>query len=142
MIKDDEKLNRFLQAQEQQYVIALYELANGQKTTHWIWFIFPQLTDLGHSETAKFYGLNDKYEATDYLNHPYLGSRYYECCHALMSHADKSAETIMGSEVDAQKLQSSLTLMQIAGADDIVEQCLMTFYNGNHCISTKQLLEA
>jgi len=137
-----DKLDRFLRAQEQQYVDALYELVNGQKTTHWIWFIFPQLTNLGYSETAKFYGLRDKDEATDYLNHPYLGSRYYECCRALMSHAGKSIQAIMGSEVDAQKLQSSLTLMQIAGADDIVEQCLMTFYNGNHCVYTKQLLEA
>ena len=51
-----DKLDRFLRAQEQQYVDALYELVNGQKTTHWIWFIFPQLKDLGHSETAKFYG--------------------------------------------------------------------------------------
>ena len=137
-----DKLNRFLQAQEQQYVTALYELVNGQKTTHWIWFIFPQLRDLGHSETAKFFGLRGIADATDYLNHPYLGSRYYECCQALMSHAGKSIQAIMGSEVDAQKLQSSLTLMQIAGADDIVEQCLMTFYNGNHCVYTKQLLEA
>ena len=135
------ELNRFLIAQEQQYVDALYELVNGQKTTHWIWFIFPQLADLGHSETAKFYGLNDKYEATDYLNHPYLGSRYYECCRALMSHTDKSIKTIMGSEVDVQKLQSSLTLMHIAGADDIVGQCLGTFYDSNLCGSTKQLLE-
>lgn len=135
------ELNRFLIAQEQQYVDALYELVNGQKTTHWIWFIFPQLADLGHSETAKFYGLNDKYEATDYLNHPYLGSRYYECCRALMSHAGKSIQAIMGSEVDVQKLQSSLTLMHIAGADDIVGQCLGTFYDSNLCGSTKQLLE-
>ena len=136
------ELNRFLIAQEQQYVDALYELVNGQKTTHWIWFIFPQLADLGHSETAKFYGLNDKYEATDYLNHPYLGSRYYECCRALMSHAGKSIQAIMGSEVDVQKLQSSLTLMHIAGADDIVGQCLGTFYDSNLCGYTKQLLEA
>lgn len=135
------ELNRFLIAQEQQYVDALYELVNGQKTTHWIWFIFPQLADLGHSETAKFFGLNDKYEATDYLNHPYLGSRYYECCRALMSHAGKSIQAIMGSEVDVQKLQSSLTLMHIAGADDIVGQCLGTFYDSNLCGSTKQLLE-
>ena len=135
------ELNRFLIAQEQQYVDALYELVNGQKTTHWIWFIFPQLADLGHSTTAKFYGLNDKYEATDYLNHPYLGSRYYECCRALMSHAGKSIQAIMGSEVDVQKLQSSLTLMHIAGADDIVGQCLGTFYDSNLCGSTKQLLE-
>jgi len=134
------ELNRFLIAQEQQYVDALYELVNGQKTTHWIWFIFPQLADLGHSETAKFFGLNDKYEATDYLNHPYLGSRYYECCRALMSHAGKSIQAIMGSEVDVQKLQSSLTLMHIAGADDIVGQCLGTFYDSNLCGSTKQLL--
>ena len=118
------ELNRFLIAQEQQYVDALYELA-----------------DLGHSETAKFFGLNDKYEATDYLNHPYLGSRYYECCRALMSHAGKSIQAIMGSEVDVQKLQSSLTLMHIAGADDIVGQCLGTFYDSNLCGSTKQLLE-
>lgn len=135
------ELNRFLIAQEQQYVDALYELVNGQKTTHWIWFIFPQLADLGHSETAKFFGLRDKDEATDYINHPYLGSRYYECCRALMSHAGKSIQAIMGSEVDVQKLQSSLTLMHIAGADDIVGQCLGTFYDSNLCGSTKQLLE-
>ena len=136
-----DRFDRFLRAQKQQYVDALYELVNGQKTTHWIWFIFPQLADLGHSETAKFFGLRDKYEATDYINDTVLGNRYYECCRALMSHAGKSIEVIMGSEIDAQKLQSSLTLMQMARDDGIVGRCLMTFYAGNPCVSTKQLLE-
>jgi len=134
-------LNKFLMAQAQAYATALSELKNGQKTTHWIWYIFPQLADLGHSTTAKFFGLKDKAEAKDYLCHPVLGHRYFECCDALVSHADKSAETIMGSEVDAQKLQSSLTLMQMARDDGIVGRCLMTFYAGNPCVSTKQLLE-
>lgn len=134
-------LNRFLVAQEQGYAAALSELISGKKTSHWIWYIFPQLKDLGRSPTAKHFGLNGLVEARDYIAHPLLGPRYLECCKALQLHRDVSVEAIMGSCVDKQKLRSSLTLMTAAGAGDVAELCLAFFYDGGRCELTDQQLE-
>ena len=134
-------LTRFLKAQQREYSTALFELTSGRKTSHWIWCIFPQLTDLGRSETAKFFGLEGADEAKEYLNHPVLGCRYFECCTALLSHSDKPVQTIMGSWIDAQKLKSSLTLMQMVDSSDVVEQCLLTFYAKERCVSTVRILQ-
>lgn len=66
-------LRRFIEAQETTYAAALQEIKSGKKTGHWMWFIFPQLQGLGFSDTAKFYAIRDKAEATDYMNDPVLG---------------------------------------------------------------------
>ena len=134
-------LNRFLVAQEQSYAAALSELNSGQKTTHWIWYIFPQLKDLGRSPTAKHFGLNDIVEARDYIAHPLLGPRYLECCKALLLHRDKSVEAIIGGWVDKQKLRSSLTLMMEAGVGDVAELCLTLFYSSGRCELTDWILK-
>ena len=134
-------LNRFLAAQEQSYAAALSELKSGQKTSHWIWYIFPQLKDLGRSPTAKHFGLNGILEARDYIAHPLLGLRYRECCKALLLHRDESVEAIMGSWVDKQKLRSSLTLMTAAGVGNVAEICLTLFYSDGRCELTEQILK-
>jgi len=134
-------LNRFLVAQEQSYAAALSELNRGQKTSHWIWYIFPHLKDLGRSPTAKHFGLNGIVEARDYIAHPLLGLRYRECCKALLLHRDKSVEAIMGGWVDKQKLRSSLTLMTAAGVGDVAELCLTLFYSGGRCELTERILK-
>ena len=134
-------LNRFLAAQEQSYAAALSELNSGQKTSHWIWYIFPQLKDLGRSPTAKHFGLNGILEARDYIAHPLLGLRYRECCKALLLHRDESVEAIMGGWVDKQKLRSSLTLMTAAGAGDVAELCLTLFYSDGRCELTERILK-
>ena len=134
-------LSRFIIAQEQYYAAALSELNSGQKTSHWIWYVFPQLKDLGRSPTAKHFGLHGMIEARDYIAHPLLGPRYLECCKALLLHRDKSVEAIIGGWVDKQKLRSSLTLMTEAGIGDVAELCLTLFYSDGRCELTERILK-
>jgi uncharacterized protein (DUF1810 family) len=104
-------LDRFLQAQEKTYAGALAELKAGQKTGHWIWWIFPQLRGLGTSHNSTYYGLADQAEAAAYLAHPVLGSRYRECVavvHGYLCQSGVDPEKLMGSKVDVMKLRSSL----------------------------------
>ena len=108
-------LDRFLQAQEKDgsYARALAELKAGQKTGHWIWWVFPQLKGLGTSENSVFYGLDDDAEAKAYLQHPVLGQRYCDCVHEVymqLYRHGKMPLVLMGSDVDVMKLRSSLEL--------------------------------
>ena len=134
-------LSRFIIAQEQYYAAALSELNSGQKTSHWIWYVFPQLKDLGRSPTAKHFGLHGMIEARDYIAHRLLGPRYLECCKALLLHRDKPVEAIIGGWVDKQKLRSSLTLMTEAGIGDVAELCLTLFYSDGRCELTERILK-
>lgn len=112
-------LDRFIQAQEKTYAGALAELKAGQKTGHWIWWVFPQLRGLGTSHNSTYYGLADEAEARAYLQHPVLGARYRECVAVVHGHLCQGVVaplTLMGSEVDVLKLRSSLQLFrQVAG---------------------------
>ncbi|MEI4470556.1 DUF1810 domain-containing protein [Frigidibacter sp. MR17.24] len=108
-------LARFHAAQARQYADALAELRAGRKTSHWIWFVFPQLRALGRSGTARFYGIEDLAEAQAYLADPVLSARLAEAAGAVLDHAGTAVETIMGSSVDALKLRSSATLFAHAG---------------------------
>lgn len=110
---DEFKLERFLKAQSSSYATALTELQRGAKRSHWIWFIFPQLSALGRSSTAKFYGIESLREARAYLAHPVLGARYIECVSTLQDLATSDPVVVFG-ETDAMKLRSSLTLFQAA----------------------------
>ena len=78
-------LQRFLNAQEKDYWVALSEIKNGKKQSHWIWYIFPQVQGLGLSETSKFYAIKNIHEAEEFLNHPILGSRLIEICNELLN---------------------------------------------------------
>lgn len=110
-------LDRFLQAQEPTYEAAVRELTAGRKTSHWMWFVFPQIAGLGRSDTARYYAIADLDEARAYLAHPELGARLRLCVRALLAHRDKSARTILGSPDDV-KLRSSLTLFEAASASE------------------------
>jgi uncharacterized protein (DUF1810 family) len=104
-------LDRFIKAQEKTYADALAELKAGQKTGHWIWWVFPQMRGLGTSEYSVFYGIVDEAEALTYLQHPVLGARYRECVSVVHGHLCQGRVdplTLMGSEVDVVKLRSSL----------------------------------
>ena len=108
-------LDRILQAQEKDgsYARALAELKAGQKTGHWIWWVFPQLKGLGTSENTVFYGLDDDAEAKAYLQHPVLGQRYCDCVHEVYMQLYRHGKiplVLMGSDVDVMKLRSSLEL--------------------------------
>jgi uncharacterized protein (DUF1810 family) len=108
---DRERLEHFVEAQDHAgtYERALEELRAGRKTSHWMWFVFPQIAGLGQSEMSRRYALSSPEEAQAYLEHPVLGPRLTECAQALLRHEGLSAEEIMGG-IDAVKLRSSMTL--------------------------------
>jgi uncharacterized protein (DUF1810 family) len=110
-------LSRFVQAQDGIYPQALAELTAGDKQSHWMWFIFPQIAGLGRSPTAQFFAIADRAEAQAYSRHPLLGARLRECTGAMLTWARRrSARAILGP-VDALKFTSSMTLFE-ACADD------------------------
>jgi uncharacterized protein (DUF1810 family) len=109
-------LDRFVEAQNGTYEDAKAELTAGRKRTHWMWFIFPQLSGLGSSPTAQHYAIRDLDEARAYLAHPVLGPRLYELA-AILVKAERSATEIFGYPDDL-KLRSSMTLFARAAAAD------------------------
>ena len=111
----------------------------GRKRSHWMWFIFPQLRGLGRSPTARFYGIADLQEARAYLADPVLGGRLVACALAVLGHADRAPEDIMGP-VDALKLRSCATLFREAGGGPEFNGILDAFYGGRPCRATLDLL--
>ncbi|HVS93794.1 MAG TPA: DUF1810 domain-containing protein [Mucilaginibacter sp.] len=139
LIKRTMGLERFLKAQERDYMQALSEMRNGRKTSHWIWYIFPQIAGLGYSEMSKHYAIKDLPEAKEYLAHPVLGKRLVEISNTLLSH-NKSANSIMGSPDDL-KLRSSMTLFSLVpGADPVFDRVLAKFFDGKKDSATLQLV--
>lgn len=122
-----DKLVRFVQAQKLWYLTVIQELRVGQKRLHWMWFVFPQLTKLGYSANAKYYGIDDFEQAKAYLSHPVLGERLRECCTLLLNIPHNDSVAIFG-ELDSLKLQSSMTLFDVVCADDIFADVLHKFF--------------
>jgi uncharacterized protein (DUF1810 family) len=134
-------LERFVEAQAGAYAVALRELRERRKRSHWMWFIFPQLRGLGSSAMAVRYGIGSLEEAAGYLAHPLLGPRLHECTGAVNEACDCSAERIFGP-VDAMKLRSSMTLFEFAGGGPPFRRCLDSFFDGVPDRRTLDLLEA
>ncbi len=118
-MNDPHNLQRFLDAQASVYTQVLAELRAGSKRSHWMWFIFPQIAGLGHSETARYFAIASCAEAAAYLAHPILGPRLRECCHLAMLIEGRSAREIFGTPGD-MKFRSSLTLFAAVAADNAV----------------------
>ncbi|MDH2416410.1 DUF1810 domain-containing protein [Nocardioides sp. CER19] len=133
-------LRRFHDAQEGVYEQALAELRRGHKTSHWIWFVFPQVAGLGHSATSQHYAIGSLEEARAYAADDVLGPRLVECASAVLGHHDRSALDIMGSP-DDQKLWSSMTLFAIAApSEPVFQQVLDTFFAGQRDPRTEAFL--
>jgi uncharacterized protein (DUF1810 family) len=125
-------LERFVRAQDSggMYQRAVAELRNGRKTSHWMWFIFPQIAGLGRSAMAQAYAISDLAEARAYLAHPVLGPRLIECTEIVASHQGLSAQQIFGG-IDAIKLRSSMTLFARADPDQaIFQQVIEQYFDG------------
>lgn len=122
-------LNRFVEAQDQNYPRALEEIRRGAKRSHWMWFIFPQLNGLGRSAMAQRYGIASLDEAKAYLDHPVLGSRYIQCVTALQDLRGNDPVAVFGA-VDATKLRSSLTLFEAAGGNPLFAAALDRWFAG------------
>jgi uncharacterized protein (DUF1810 family) len=133
-------LARFVRAQERDYVQALAELVAGQKRTHWIWYVLPQLRELGRSQMARDYGIADSNEAAAYYAHPVLGPRLVQCVNAVLGHRDTSVVRILG-ETDAMKFRSCLTLFANVVPDEpVFLDALNTFYEGKPDLETTRIL--
>lgn len=138
-------LRRFVAAQDEHgtYDAALAELRRGRKTTHWMWFVLPQLLGLGQSAMAQRYGVRGLAEARAYLAHPVLGPRLRECCDALLALGTSDAEAVLGG-IDAVKLRSSMTLFAHAAEDDdeaaVFRAVLDRFFGGEEDGATLSLL--
>ena len=134
------RLDRFIEAQAPVYAQALGELRAGQKVSHWMWFIFPQVAGLGQSATSRAYAIQSLKEARAYLAHPVLGARLRECCQAVMNVRGKSAEEIFGP-VDAMKLRSCLTLFTEADHGDVLFfNLLEKYFDGDADEATLEIL--
>jgi uncharacterized protein (DUF1810 family) len=122
-------LQRFLAAQEDggTYDRAVAELRRGRKSSHWMWFVFPQLAGLGRSPTAVHYALSSLDEARAYLAHPVLGPRLVECAQVLTELSGPTAEEVFGA-LDAMKLHSSMTLFALADPDQPVFRAVLDRY--------------
>jgi uncharacterized protein (DUF1810 family) len=129
---DPYELMRFVRAQDEAgtYERALHELESGRKSSHWMWFVFPQLSGLGSSPMAQRYAIGSLNEARAYLQHPVLGPRLQESARALTGQAERDAEAILGS-IDAIKLRSSMTLFARADPENpLFAQVLDQYFDG------------
>lgn len=128
-VRNDFNLERFVLAQRNVYSQALSEIIRGRKTSHWMWFIFPQVKGLGRSYESQLYGIGDLSEARAYLAHDVLGNRLRECVSALLRIENRTALEIFGP-IDEMKLRSSLTLFNAASEEVIFDQAIAKYFNG------------
>ena len=129
---DKYNLQRFIDAQQNIYQVALSEIRNGKKETHWIWYIFPQLVGMGHSYNSRYYGIEDFDEAKAFLGNKELDSHIREITKQLLSLEDLSAIQIFGG-LDAKKVRSCMTLFAMVSPNDIFENVLDKYYDGKRC---------
>jgi uncharacterized protein (DUF1810 family) len=129
---DPYNLERFVDAQNSggTYQRALDELRRGQKTSHWIWFVFPQIAGLGQSATSKLFAISSLDEAQAYVRHPVLGPRLVEAARIVAETGGRTAEQIFGA-LDAQKLRSSMTLfMRAVPSEPVFSTVLERYFDG------------
>lgn len=133
-------LNRFIEAQELKYQDALSEIKQGRKVSHWMWFIFPQIRGLGHSEMSRKYAIKDLEEAEQFLKHPLLGERLINISKLLIQFSDKSAHDIFGSPDDL-KLKSCMTLFSaVKNSPPIFNQILNQYFGSSKDMETRRLI--
>lgn len=132
-------LDRFVKAQEKMYDIALSEIKNGKKISHFMWYIFPQLKGLGYSDISNYYGISGLEEAKEYLEDEILGNRLYNITLELLKIDEDDPINIFGN-VDALKLKSSMTLFDIVSDDEIFYDVLKKYYGGKKDERTIALL--
>ena len=129
-MRPDNDLERFVDAQSPVFTDVLDELRAGRKTSHWMWFVFPQLRGLGRSPTAHYYGIRSGDEALSYLAHPVLGKRLRECVERVLAIDGRSAHAIFGSP-DDMKFHSSMTLFaRVAPDETLFQRALDKYFAG------------
>ena len=136
-----QSLKRFVEAQDRVYASVLKELAAGNKTSHWMWFVFPQLKALGRSSIAKHFGIESGGEALAYWQHPVLGKRLKECTELVLAAGGKTVHEIFDSPDDL-KFRSCMTLFaRVAPEEPVFSQALELFFGGQQDQMTLNLLQ-
>lgn len=133
-------LQKFIIAHQRDYATALYEIRNGRKRSHWMWYIFPQIRGLGRSSTSQYYAIDSLEEASAFLSDTYLGGNLREICEVLLELESNNPTEIFGKP-DDMKLRSSMTLFACAaGRDSVFEKVLNKYFGGRCDIRTKKIL--
>jgi uncharacterized protein (DUF1810 family) len=142
-MRSETDLERFVEAQDSVYATVRQELRAGRKATHWMWFVFPQLRGLGHSATARYYGIESASEALAFLAHPVLGPRLRECVELVLGIEGSTVHRIFGSP-DNLKFHSSMTLFAtVAPNDPLFRRALEKYYGGERdALTLARLREA
>lgn len=129
-MSDKNILAKFITAQKEDFDIALTEIKNGRKESHWIWYIFPQIAGLGRSATSEYYAIQNLSEAKMYLENEYLRNNLLTICQALLDLKTDNAEEVLGW-IDAIKLKSSMTLFTLATPEEPVFKAVLDkFFHG------------
>jgi len=138
-LNDPYDLDRFVRAQEPDYARALSELRAGQKQSHWMWYVFPQIEGLGASTMSRRYSIKSAAEARAYLDHPLLGARLRECFAAVLNIEGRSALQIFGSPDDL-KLRSCATLFAAVSGEAVFGNVIKKYFSGQHDPETLSIL--
>ncbi len=134
-------IDRFIKAQREYFERALSEIKSGRKRSHWMWFIFPQLRDLGQSHTAIYYGISGIDEAKEYIQNDYLRENLIAITCALLALEENDPNVIMG-RIDALKLCSCMTLFEVAEPNvEFFSKAIEKFYGGTRDKNTLRLLQ-
>lgn len=139
MSSNNFNLARFVEEKNGVYPIALKEMQEGRKRSHWMWYIFPQLKHLGHSYNAKYYGISGIEEASAYLLHPILGQHLREVCETILNLPEKDAKAIFGG-IDTIKLRSSMTLFDLVSPNEVFAQVIGKYFSGQRDILTLKII--
>ena len=133
-------LQRFIDGQKIGYETALKEMKDGEKQSHWIWYVFPQINGLGRRTKSLYYGISDIEEARAFLEHPVLRDRLYEITNEVLNHKSRGIDAIMMSPIDVMKFKSSMTLFDMVSSNDIFAKALNTFFGGKRDTQTIKII--
>ncbi len=122
-------IKRFIDAQKRDYEMAFSEISEGHKRNHYMWYIFPQLKDLGSTSTSKYYGIRDIEEAKEYMDNEYLRNNLINISKVLLTLGTNNPKDIFG-HIDSIKLRSSMTLFELVSDDDVFSKVLDKYYDG------------
>jgi uncharacterized protein (DUF1810 family) len=132
-------LMRFVRAQDPVYRDIQAELTRGQKQSHWMWFVFPQVAGLGFSAMSQRYAIASRAEARAYLAHPILGPRLVECTRLLLAVEGRTINAILGAPDDA-KFRSSMTLFDAVSEEPVFDEALARYFSGERDVATLAIL--
>lgn len=131
---------RFLEAQQHVFATALQEIRNGRKTSHWMWYIFPQISGLGSSGMSRLYAIKDMAEAKQYSDHPVLGQRLVEITSELLNLETNDPAAVFG-HIDSLKLRSSMTLFSLLeDAHPVFQKVLDKYFGGKKDANTIRIV--